>query len=108
MDQQRVERQDQAGLVLRDASTGGMDVLGGIMSKPWTDQLVSDISDLDNKCFNEMPLTIVIRTDSDDKGERFFDASVFTGFEEGKGKTLVDVIGAESLSELFKELVKAW
>lgn len=72
--------------------------------KDWTEQLIGDIIELDNKCYNKMPLTILIRTDLDDNGERFFDASVYTGHEDGKGDSLCDVIGADSLSELFKEL----
>lgn len=77
--------------------------------KDWIQQLVTDVSDIDDKCFNDMPLTIVIRTGQDDSGKRYFDATVFTGHQtEQEGKTLVDVIGAEELSELFEELAKSW
>ena len=74
----------------------------------WTEQLISDVTDLDNKCYNTMPLTIIIRTDLDDNGERFFDATIFTGHDEAKGDHVADVIGADSLSELLKELVENW
>lgn len=71
------------------------------------EQLYQDVSELDNQCYNKMPLTIVIRTGQNDDGERYFDASVFTGHIDGQGNNLADVINAESLSELFNELVKA-
>lgn len=74
----------------------------------WTEQLISDVSDLDNKCYNTMPLTIIIRTDLDDNGDRFFDATVFTGFNEAEGNHITDVVGADSLSELFRELARDW
>ena len=76
--------------------------------KDWTEQLISDISELDNKCFNEMPLSILIETSVDDNGNRYFDCTVYTGFDKQEGLLLVDVIGVDSLSELFSELVKKW
>lgn len=78
------------------------------MPKDWTKQLIDDVSELDNNCFNDMPLTIVIRTGQEDNGDRYFDATVYTGHEENKGDTLADVVGADSLSELFNDLVKNW
>lgn len=77
--------------------------------KEWAEQLFDDVSELDNKCYNEMPLTILIRTDLNDDGERYFDCSIYKGHADmDEGVTLVDVIGAESLFELFSELVKEW
>lgn len=75
--------------------------------KDWLEQLYDDISELDNKCYNEMPLSILIRTDLNEDGERYFDCTIFKGHADIE-QTLVDVIGADSLSELFKELVKEW
>lgn len=68
----------------------------------WAEQVGNDIET--KLIFNTMPLSIVIRTGQNDNGERYFDASIFTGHENDKGDNLVDVINAESLSELFKEL----
>jgi hypothetical protein len=71
-------------------------------------QLIDNIYELDNQCYNTMPLTIIIRTDLDDNGERFFDAEVFTRFNRDEGEHIAEVVGAEDLAELFKELIEKW
>lgn len=80
------------------------------MSKDWTKQLIDDVSEIDNKCFNEMPLSIVIRTGQTDDGDRYFDAAIYDGeqYNPTLGNCLAEYLGAESLNELFQELNKVW
>jgi len=79
------------------------------MLKHWTEEIGQAVDEIDSKSFEAHPVTVVITTDLDDNGDRYFDATIFKGLlPVSGGLSLVEYIGAESLSELLQKLNEGW
>jgi hypothetical protein len=78
-----------------------------MITKHWAEEIGQAVDEIDNKSFEAQPVTIVITTDVDDTG-RYFDATIFKGLLPISGLSLVEYIGAESLSELLQKLNEGW